>query len=72
VEGSGGCGVEEAEECARLLGEDLDAVDGTESDLAEELVDGRVGGEVADVDGPGLLICISTGTRRKRKRDVHW
>lgn len=63
--------VEERDEGAALLGEDADALDGSEADLREELVDGRVRGEVADVHRAGLrgaLDKVSMRHVRKKKQ----
>ena len=54
VERRGRRRIEEADEGAALLGENLDRVDGAKANLAKELVDGGVRGKVADVDGASL------------------
>lgn len=66
MERSGGRRVEEADEGAALLGEDLDRVDGAEANLAEELVDGGVRGKVADVDGASLQSESEVSFRRPK------
>lgn len=70
MEGGGSSRVEERDEGAGLFGEDANALDRAEADLTEELVDGGIRGEVADVDGATLRREKSQKERRKKNEKV--
>lgn len=83
VESGGGGRVDEGDEGAALLGEDFDVVDGTEADLAEELIDRGFGRKAADVDGSagldagvrlcyGVVAACSTASARFVECKMRW